>query len=170
MAAMNSIRSHLGDWISVHAYAERRPPRLTVTFTFGELPQGWARPHGRARTWVGLLGLACIAPFVVLLAAASLRGVGLTAPYDSISGSSFAILAATLSLFVGIPVALAVNLWRITRLGVQRNGVALEGLVALEFAPLHLIVVMIALVVAALFVGHLAVDSYACLNGLHSAC
>ena len=170
MATMTAVRSHLGDWISLHARAERTPLRLTVTFTFGELPEGWTPPRGRPRTWAGLLGLVCIAPFVALLGASLLHGIGISAPYDSVAGSSVAILAATISLFVGIPVAIAINLWRITRLGVHRREGALEGLVAFEFAPLHLVVAVVALLVAALFIGHLAADSYACLKGVQSAC
>jgi hypothetical protein len=170
MAGMSSVRRHLGQWISVRAHAERTPPRLTITFTLGELPDGWARSRGHARTWAGLFGLVCIAPFLLLLAATLLRGVGVGQPYGWISSSEIAILAATLSLFIGIPVAIAVNLWRIGRIGMRRRDGALEGLVALELAPLHLFVVATALAVGGLFVGHLAADSYACLNGVRSAC
>jgi hypothetical protein len=164
------LKRHLGDWISVHAHADRVPPRLTVVITLGELPEGWQRPRGHARTWIGLLGVVCIAPFIALSAAAILRSAGFTAPYDWISGSPASILAATISLFIGIPVAIVINLWRITCVGLRRGSGALDGLVALEFAPLHLIVVLAALLVGGLFAGHLAADSYACLNGVRSAC
>ena len=107
---------------------------------------------------------------MVLLGAILLRALGFGAPYAWLTSSSIAILAATISLFIGIPVAIAVNLWRIARLGFQRRAGALEGLVALEFAPLHLVVVVTAVLIAALFVGHLAADSYACLNGVRAAC
>ena len=167
---MTSIRTHLGAWISVRAQAKRTPPRLTVEVAFGELPEGWTRSHRHATTWAGLFGLVCITPFVALLAATVLRDLGVTAPYDWLSASPFAILAATISLFIGIPVAIAVNLWRIGRFGVKQSAGGLEGLVALEFAPLHLIVVAMALLVGGLFLGHLAADSYACLNGVRSAC
>lgn len=167
---MRWLRAHLGEWISLHARAERLPPRLTVAVTIGELPEGWPRPRGRATTWVGLVGLVCIAPFIVLLAATLLRAVGLAAPYQWLAGSSTAIVAATISLFVGIPVAVVMNLWRIARVGVHRRTGALDGLIALEVAPLHLIVVLTAVAIGALFVGHLAADSYACLNGVRSAC
>lgn len=167
---MSWVREHVGEWISVRAQAERTPPRLTVSFTLGELPEGWSPPKARARTWVGLLGLVCIAPFVALLLATLLRAVGLDAPYAWLAGSPTAIIAATISLFVGIPVAIAVTLWRIARVGLQRRTGAVEGLLAFELAPLHLIVLVTAILVGALFVGHLAVDSYACLNGVRSAC
>ena len=167
---MSWWKRHLGEWISVRAYAERTPPRLTLTITLGELPDGWARPRAGARTWLGIAGLVCIAPFVVLLTATLLRALGVGAPYDWLANSTIAILAATVSLFIGIPVAIAVNLWRIGRLGLHRRAGSFEGLVALEFAPLHLLVVLAAVAIGGLFVGHLAVDSYACLNGVRSAC
>ena len=159
----------VGDWISIRAHAERKPARLTTTLTFGELPEGWARAGG-ARTWIGLFGLVCIAPFVALLAATLLRALGIRALYAWLSASEVAIMAATVSLFIGLPVAFAINLWRIGRVGLKRRDGALEGLVALEFAPLNLIVVVAAVIVGGLFLGHLAADSYACLNGVRSAC
>jgi hypothetical protein len=157
-------------WISFTAHGERRPLRLTLTVTLGELPEGWPRVANQARLWSGLVGLVLIAPFVVLLAASLLHNAGVSAPYDWISGSSYAILAGTISLFIGIPVAIAMNLWRITRLGWRRGTGSLDGLVALEVAPLHLSVVLIALLVGGAFVAHLAADSYACLHGVRSAC
>ncbi len=170
MFGLRVLRRHLGDWISLRAQAERVPPRLTVTITFGELPEGWTGAQHHARTWAGILGLACIAPFAILIASTLLRGLGVGEPYAWISTSEVAIVAATISLFVGIPVAIAVNLWRITRVGLKRHTGTLEGLVALEFAPLHLVVLFVALLIGALFLGHLAADSYACLNGVKSAC
>ena len=167
---MKWFRGHLGAWISLRARAERVPPRLALALTVGELPEGWPRPRGRATTWVALVGLVCIAPFIVLLAATLLRAAGFAAPYLWLAGSSTAIVAATISLFVGIPVAVVIHLWRITRVGLHRRTGALDGLIALEVAPLHLLVVLTAVAIGALFVGHLAADSYACLNGVRSAC
>jgi hypothetical protein len=161
---------HIGEWISIQAHAERTPPRFTLTATLGELPEGWPRAAHNARTWSGLAGLVLIAPFAVLLAASVLHNVGVDAPYSWFAGSSVAILAGTISLFIGIPVAIAMNLWRITRVGWRQHAGAVEGLVALEVAPLHLLVVGVAVLVGGLFVAHLAADSYACLNGVKSAC
>jgi hypothetical protein len=164
------IRKHVGEWISIRAQVERAPTRFTLTITFGDLPDGWQRPPHHARTWSGLAGLILIAPFIGLLVAALLSGLGHGAAYAWISGSPAAIIVASISLFIGIPVALAMNLWRITQLGVRRHARAFEGLVALEFAPLHVLVVALALVVGGLFVAHLAADTYACWNGVRSAC
>src|SRR5207245_4171277 len=107
---------------------------------------------------------------VILLTESVLHNLGLSAPYSWLSGSTFAILAGTVSLFIGIPVPIAMNLWRITRLGWRRHGGSLDGLIALEVAPLHLAVIVVALLVGGVFVAHLAVDSYACLSGVRSAC
>ncbi len=161
---------HLGEWISFHARAERVPPRFTLSITLGELPEGWSGAGGRARTWSGLVGLVLIAPFVLLLTASVLHNIGFSAPYLWLSNSTIAILAGTVSLFIGIPVAIAMNVWRITQLGLRRRHGALDALIALEVAPLHLAVVAIGLIVGGLFVGHLAADSYACMTGVRSAC
>ena len=143
---------------------------VELTIALGELPEGWARPRPHARTWVALLGLFCIAPFIALLMATLLRALGFGSPYEWLAGSSIAILSATISLFIGIPIAITINLWRIARLGLHRSTGAIEGLIALEFAPLHLLVVLMAVLIGGLFVGHLAADSYACVKGVRSAC
>src|SRR5919197_5577584 len=125
-------------WISVTVRGERKPARLTATFTLGELPEGWPRGAYRARLWSGLAGLALIAPFVALLAASVLHNAGVNAPYSWFAGSPVAIIAGTISLFIGIPVAIAMSLWRITRVGWRSRTGTVDGLVALEIAPLHL--------------------------------
>lgn len=165
------LRQHFGHWLTVHAHAERTPPRLTVTFALGELPRSWARSKpAPARTWTAVVGLVLLLPFIALIAAGGLHTLGLESPMQAIGSSSVAIIAASVSLFVGIPVAFVINLWRIVRVGLRREDGELEGLLALEFAPFHLVVVAAALVIAALFVGHLGADSYACWKGVRSAC
>jgi ACR3 family arsenite efflux pump ArsB len=160
----------VGNWITVTGQLERTPRRFTLAITLGDLPAGWPRSANRARTWSGVVGLVLLAPFVALIAAGFLRSVGITEAYAWISTTTPAILAATISLFVGIPVAIGMNLRRIARIRLRRDAGALEGLVALEFAPLHLAVVLLALLIGAAFVGHLAADSYARWNGLRTAC
>jgi hypothetical protein len=162
----------MGDWFSIYGYAERVPPRVSFTLTFGELPEGWPKPQRPrvARRWVGVLGVVLIAPFILLIAAYLLRAVGAHGPYDAIAGSPTAILLATLSLFIGFPVAFSINVVPITRLGFRRHAGWLEVLVAVEFAAIHLVVVLTVLIVGVLFVGHLAADSYACWKGVRSAC
>lgn len=159
-------------WISARAHAERTPLRLTVTFTVGALPEGWAKPKRRRaiRIWVGVLGLVLIAPFAVALAVAALRSVGAGMVYGWVASNPVAIIAATVSLFIGLPIAFVLNAWPITRLGVRRQTGRFEGLLALEFAPLHLVVVVMALLLGGIFVGHLGADAYACMSGVHSAC
>ena len=170
MTARSRVERHDGEWISIAAHIERAPFRFTLTFAFGDLPEGWHESRRRASTWSGIVGLVLLAPFIALAAAALLRTVGIAQPYEWLAGSPAAIIAATISLFVGIPVAIAMNLWRIARLGLKHERGALDGLLALEFAPLHLVVVLAALAIGGAFVAHLAADSYACLNGVRSAC
>ena len=170
MSEISRPRSRVGDWISIHAEAGRNPMRFKLSVAFGDLPEGWASARHGARLWTGIVGLLCIAPFIAFIVATALRGVGLSQTYDWLSTSSPAILAVTISLFVGIPVAIAINMWRITRVGLRRAAGALDGLVAIEYAPLHLVVVFAALVFGALFVGHLAADSFACVSGVKTAC
>jgi hypothetical protein len=159
-------------WVSARARAERKPWRVTLIVTTGDLPPGWSRParSTAARAWAVVFGLVLIAPFVLLATAGALRWAGVGLAYDWIASSPPAILAATVSLFIGIPIAFVINAWPITRLGLRRGAGELEGLVALEVAPLHLAVVLLALVAGGAFVAHLGADSYACLNGVHSAC
>src|SRR3989454_4759882 len=161
---------HLGEWISIHARAERVPPRFTVSITLGDLPEGWPRGGKHARTWSGLVGLVLIARFLFLLTATVLPNLGLSAPYSWLSGSTFAILAGTVSLFIGIPVAIAMNLWRITRLEWRRHGGSLDGLIAAEGAPLPLSAVVVALLVRGIFCVRLAGYSYACMSRVPAAC
>lgn len=159
-------------WISARAYAERKPLRLGLDLKFGELPDGWTKSR-RSRailTLTGLFGLILVAPFALLFAAAALRFIGLGQPFDWIASSPIAITAATVSLVIGLPVAFVVNVWPITRLGLRHETGEFEGLLALEFAPLHMFVVLVALIAGGLFVGHLAADANACMHGVHSAC
>ena len=170
---MSTLRRHFGEWMSVHAHGEREPLRLTISIALGELPYGWAKTRGPgpAHLWRGIAGLVLIAPFVLLMVATAISQLtGFSGPYQLIATSPVAILAATVSLLIGLPVAFALNVWPITRLGLRRQGGWFEGLFALEVAPLQLVVVFLSLLVGIFFVGHLAVDSYACVRGVHSAC
>ena len=159
-------------WISALAHADRKPFRLTITVTVGELPAGWTkeRRSRAARMAIGVLGVILVAPFALAMAAAALRSAGLSQPLDWLGSSPVAITAATVSLVIGIPVAFMLNVWPITRAGLHRHSGELEGLLALELAPLQLGVVIVAVLAGGLFVGHLAADAYVCLNGVHSAC
>jgi hypothetical protein len=159
-------------WISARAHADRRPFRLTITVTVGELPAGWTKERRSmaVRTAIGVLGVILVAPFALAVAAAALRSAGLTQPFDWVGSSPAAITAATISLVIGLPVAFLLNVWPITRAGLRRHAGELEGLLAFELAPLQLVVVIVAVLIGGLFVGHLAADAYACLKGVHSAC
>lgn len=164
-------RTQLGSWISLHAHAERDPIRLTVTLTLGDLPQAWARSRRhRAKTWTAVIGLALVLPFTALLAASVLNAIGVNQPLIWIGSSTWTIVAVYVSVLFGIPLALVLNIWPIARLGMRRRDGEVEGLLALEFAPLHLIVIATAVIVGGFLVGHLALDSFACMRGVHAAC
>ena len=170
ITARSRAERHVGDWISIAAHLQRTPLRFALTFAFGDLPEGWRQSRRRASIWAGIIGLVLLTPFIALAAAGLLRSIGIGQPYEWLAGSPAAIIAATISLFIGIPVAITMNLWRIARVGLRRERGALDGLLALQFAPLHLVVVLAALAIGGAFVAHLAADSYACLKGVHSAC
>src|SRR5438067_1650953 len=137
--AREPIARGLLDGLSAHL--ERRPPRFTLTITLGELPDGWGRTQRPERTWAAIIGLLLLAPFIALLGAGLLRALGLTGPYELLASSPTAIIAAAISLFIGIPVAIAMNLWRFTRVGLRRDERAIGGLLALACAPLYHVVV-----------------------------
>ncbi|HSP10853.1 MAG TPA: hypothetical protein VLU92_14835 [Candidatus Dormibacteraeota bacterium] len=163
---------HVADWISIRAHAARDPLKLTVSITLGPLPGASARTEQpRApRYAAGIVGVVLVVPFVALVGAELLRAMGLDAPSRWISSTPAAIVAASVSLLIGLPVAFMINLWPITRFGLRRGVGELEGVVALEVAPLQLGVVLVALIIGGLFAAHLAADSYACLKGVRSAC
>ena len=170
MVARSRAERHEREWISVAAHVERAPLRFTLTFALGDMPEGWNESRRDASTWAGIVGVVLLTPFIILVAAGLLKSVGIGQPYEWLATSPAAIIAATISLFIGIPVAIVMNLWRIARVGLRREAGALDGLLALEFAPLHLVVVLAALAIGGAFVAHLAADSYACIHGVRSAC
>src|SRR2546428_13872401 len=144
MVARSRAERHEGEWISVAAHLERAPVRFRLTFAFGELPEGWDESRRGASTWAGIVGVVLLTPFITLVAAGLLRSVGIGQPYEWLAGSPAAIIAATISLFIGIPVAITMNLWRIARIGLRRQAGALHGFLALEVAPPSPLVVLCA--------------------------
>src|SRR5256885_10098186 len=103
MTARSRVERHDGEWISIAAHIERAPFRFTLTFAFGDLPEGWHESRRRASTWSGIVGLVLLAPFIALAAAALLRTVGIAQPYEWLARSPATIHAAALDLFLGVP-------------------------------------------------------------------
>src|SRR5438132_12187740 len=116
MTARSRVERHGGEWISIATHIERAPFRFTLTFAFGDLPEAWHESRRRASTWSGIVGLVLLAPFIPLAAAALLRTVGIAQPDEWLAGSPTAIIEASISLFVRIPAAIAVDWWRLPRL------------------------------------------------------
>src|SRR5207245_10460316 len=138
MVARSRAERRNGDWISIAAHLERAPLRFAFTIAFGELPEGWDESSRRASTWAAIVGLLLLTPFIVLAATGLLRSVGIGQPYEWLAGSPAAIIAATISLFIGIPVAITMNLSRIAGIGLRREARALDGLLEVELGPPHL--------------------------------
>src|SRR2546429_6906644 len=137
MVARSRAERHEREWISVAAHLERAPVRFTLTFAFGDMPEGWNESRRGASTWAGIVGVVLLTPFITLLAAGLLKSVGIGQPYEWLATSPAAIIAATISLFIGIPVAIVMNLWRDARGGVRREAGALDRLPALAIATPH---------------------------------
>src|SRR3989442_3441321 len=135
MVARSRAEQRNGDWISIAAHLERAPLRFAFTIAFGELPEGWDESSRRASTWAGIVGLLLLTPFIVLAATGLLRSVGIGQPYEWLAGVPGPVIAATISLFIGIPVAITMNLWRIARVGVKREAGGRHGFLAPAVSP-----------------------------------
>src|SRR2546430_14985993 len=122
MVARSRAERHEGEWLSVAAHLERAPVRFTLTFAFGEMPEGWNQSRRGASTWAGIVGVVLLTPFITLLAAGRLKSVGIGQPYEWLAPSPASILAASLCLLIGIPVAVRMNPPRVARGRVKRAG------------------------------------------------
>src|SRR2546421_736582 len=71
MVARSRAERHEREWISVAAHLERAPVRFTLTFAFGDMPEGWNQSRRGASTWAGFVGVVLLTPFITLLAARS---------------------------------------------------------------------------------------------------
>src|SRR2546429_6953893 len=142
MVARSRAERHEGEWISVAATPERAPVRFMLPFAFGEMPEGWNESRRGASTWAGIVGVVLLTPFIILVAAGLLKSVGIGQPYEWLATSPAAIIAATISLFIGIPVAIVMNLWRIARVGPGRGAGGLDGLLWPEIPPPSLVAVL----------------------------
>ena len=55
MVARSRAERHEGEWLSVAAHLKRAPVRFTLTFAFGEMPEGWNQSRRGASTWAGIV-------------------------------------------------------------------------------------------------------------------
>src|SRR5437660_11117039 len=97
MFARSRAERHEREWISVAAHVERAPLRFTLTFAFGDMPEGWNESRRSASTWAGIVGLVLLTPFMTLVAAGLLKSVGIGQPYEWLATSPAGIIAASIS-------------------------------------------------------------------------
>lgn len=133
-----------------------------------------AAPEGESsalRVWPLVVGALLVTPAAIAMCAAVLRAqLGLPSAFDAISLNPTLSLIVTASLFLGAPLAvilcfLPMMQWHLSR----GEGKVVTGLV---FKPtlVHLVIGGVALLVVAVFFGHLIIDEFACWRGITSAC
>jgi len=114
--------------------------------------------------------MVLIAPFVLLLAATLIAQLtGFRGPYQLFATSPAAIVVATISLFIGLPVAFVLKRVAHHAPWTAPAGRLVEGLLALENRTPQLAVVLLSLLVAAFFVGTWP-SILRLRQGVHSAC
>jgi hypothetical protein len=116
-------------------------------------------------------GALLVAPAMITLIAGVLRAqLGLPSLFDAISQNPALSLIVAVSLFLGAPVAVILSVLPIMHWSLSRA----EGKIgtSLVFKPTfaHLVIGGIALLVVAVFFGHLIADEFACWRGITSAC
>jgi hypothetical protein len=144
-----------------------RPLSLAGQFRLAA-PEGETSPLRLTPLVVGAL---LVAPAMITLLAGFLRAqLGFPSLFDAISLNSALSLIVAASLFLGAPIAVILSLLPIMHWSLSRA----EGKIAtsLVFKPTfaHLVIGGAALLVAAVFFGHLVADEFACWRGITSAC
>ena len=116
-------------------------------------------------------GALLVAPAMITLFAGVLRAQsGFASLFDAISQNPGLSLIVAASLFLGAPIAVILSVvpmmhWRLGR----TEGKIVTSLV---FKPtfVHLVIGGVALLIVAVFFGHLIADEFACWRGITSAC
>jgi hypothetical protein len=158
------MRAFVGE---IELELQPRPLSLAGQFRLAA-PEGEASP---LRLTPLVAGALLVAPAMITLFAGVLRAqLGLPSLFDAISANPALSLVVAASLFLGAPIAVILSVlpimhWRMSRA---------EGKIAtsLVFKPtfVHLVIGGIALLVVAVFFGHLFADEFACMRGITSAC
>jgi hypothetical protein len=116
-------------------------------------------------------GALLVAPALVTLLAGVLRAqFGLPSLFDAISQNPSLSLIVAASLFFGAPVAVILSVLPIIHWKLSRAEGKIATSLVLRPTLAHLVVGGIALLVVAVFFGHLAADEFACWRGVTSAC
>lgn len=118
-----------------------------------------------------VVGALLVAPAAAAMCAAVLGAqLGFPSAFDAISLNPALSLVVTASLFLGAPIALILSVLPMMHWSLSRaDGKIVTSLV---FKPtfVHLVIGGVALLVVAVFFGHLIIDEFACWRGITSAC
>ncbi len=121
------------------------------------------------RLGIALIGLLLTLPAALGIAGGFLKQFfGISSFYDSVTTWNHTLMTG--SLFIGAPLALILGVLAVTRVGFTRAQDRIKTFLAVQASPLVLFTIAVALVVVALFWGHLVADAWACMRGITSAC
>jgi hypothetical protein len=150
----------------MHAHLELGLGRLNLAASL-RTGRGMAR-----RRWVALLAALLTLPFTValilnVLVQAHVLGQGLL---GWLFGSTPGQHTLGRALTLGPPLALLLLAVDTIRIHAGRSDRGWSARAEAVLTPAELAVGVVALLIAAIFFGHLAADSFACANGNHAAC
>jgi hypothetical protein len=124
-------------------------------------------------SWLAVgVPLALLAPLALAIAAAAAQGLGVAGPQHLLSAADAGGLGAAFvraAVWLGPAAAVAVSALAILRVRVSRDD-ALAAEVTVRLGVIRILVFAAAVVLAAVFYGHIAADALGCANGLRSAC
>ncbi|MBV9101069.1 MAG: hypothetical protein JOZ46_11155 [Candidatus Dormibacteraeota bacterium] len=138
--------------------------RAAVSLSF----ERWRAEQTVTRRWLVLLAAVLTVPFAAALAAAAVDSAIHAAPAHAAVAAGSPGWARLILL--GPPLALILLALSRVRLHAQRDEGRWTGTVSAQLGWLELAVGLLALAVVVVFFGHLVADSWACANGVHSAC
>jgi hypothetical protein len=129
-------------------------------------------PTVPATTQVGV-SLLLVGPLILALAATGLHAFGVTGPQDilrAVEGGGFGTVALHGLVWLGPALAVVLNIVWMTRLQVARPAGRISADITLRLGVVRILVLILVLVMAAAFYGHLVADAIACSRGVGSAC
>jgi hypothetical protein len=148
-----------------------RPLSLAGQFRIGTNAADITEKRKRFQVVALIVGALLVMPgALALMIGLSRYPLGLPYLYDAAFASSAFVLLASASLFLGTPLALLLNILAILRVSLTQQPDGISTSVSLEPTLVHLLVMGVALLVAAVFFGHLVADGLACFYGIKSAC
>ncbi len=151
--------------------AHFRPPSLAGQFKIETNATNMVERQERLRAAAMIVGALLVLPGVLAVAFGVLKyNLGFPNLYDPAFASSAFVFLAKVSLFLGTPLALLLNVLTVLHLRWNRQPDGISTSVTLEPTLMQLLVLVVAFLVTAVFFGHLVVDGFACFRGVKSAC